>query len=86
MDLYKDQLKKPHTSVVQCDFDDYFDQQVQELEGSADKSSQRAPQLALDDLAPSSNSEIGLDEPSPPIPGLLTSESVIWLELEALRS
>ncbi|KAG8528751.1 uncharacterized protein KY384_006438 [Bacidia gigantensis] len=34
-DLYGDQLRKPHTSVVECDFGDYFEQQRRELEGSA---------------------------------------------------
>ena len=71
MDLYKDQLKKPHTSVVQCDFDGYFDQQVRELEGSAAQNTRRAPQTAIDDLTPRSSSESGQIEPLPPIPGLL---------------
>lgn len=73
MDLYKDQLKKPHTSIVQCDFDGYFDQQVRELEGSVGQNTQRAPQFAIDDLTPPSSSESGQNEPSPPIPGLLIS-------------
>ncbi|MCJ1401645.1 hypothetical protein MMC11_004862 [Xylographa trunciseda] len=34
VDLYGDQLRKPHTSVVECDFDAYFDQQLRELEAS----------------------------------------------------
>lgn len=37
VDLHKDQLKKPHTSIIECDFDGYFDQQVRELEGAAEK-------------------------------------------------
>ncbi|KAI1339341.1 SRP54-domain-containing protein [Xylariaceae sp. FL0016] len=33
IDLYGDQLKKPHTTLVHCHkFDEYFDQQYQELE------------------------------------------------------
>ncbi|KAI0020039.1 SRP54-domain-containing protein [Xylariomycetidae sp. FL0641] len=36
IDLYGDQLRKPHTTLVQChNFDQYFDQQYQELESSA---------------------------------------------------
>ncbi|PHH79920.1 hypothetical protein CDD82_2096 [Ophiocordyceps australis] len=37
--LYGDQLKKPHSTIVECTkFDDYFDQQVQELDkASTDK-------------------------------------------------
>lgn len=71
-DLYKDQLRKPHTSLVECDFDAYFDQQVKELERSVDKNALRAPQLALDDFTPPSGSENGYDDAPPPIPGLLT--------------
>ena len=32
IDLYGDQLKKPHTTIVECHFDEYFDQQMQQLE------------------------------------------------------
>ena len=33
--LYSDQLKKPHTTLVEChNFDDYFEQQIQELDRS----------------------------------------------------
>ena len=69
IDLYSDQLRKPHTSVVECDFDAYFDQQLRELEGSVDN---RGPPLRLQetDFTPPSSSDTG-DEPPPPIPGLL---------------
>ena len=71
VDLYKDQLKKPHTSVVECDFDGYFDQQVRELEGAAEKNSQQALQVAASDLTPPSSSDSGNQElPPPPLPGL----------------
>lgn len=73
MDLYRDQLKNPHTSVVDCDFDNYFDQQVRELEGSADKNDQKAPEVFLGDLTPPSSSDNGHDEP-PPLPGLLSGK------------
>lgn len=75
MDLYKDQLKKPHTSVVQCDFGEYFDQQVRELEGSAEQNTQRAPEVTLDDFALPSSSGNPPDELAPPIPGLIGSMS-----------
>ncbi|KAG5951441.1 hypothetical protein E4U53_003096 [Claviceps sorghi] len=43
--LYGDQLTKPHTTMVECaGFDDYFDQQLQEL----DASSSRALQAVAD--------------------------------------
>ncbi|RDA91228.1 hypothetical protein CP533_3402 [Ophiocordyceps camponoti-saundersi (nom. inval.)] len=42
--LYAQQLKKPHTTVVECtNFDDYFDQQLQELDTSS------TPALLRDD-------------------------------------
>lgn len=70
VDLYKDQLRKPHTSVVECDFDGYFDQQVKELESKAETVSQ-APQIAVEDLTPPSSSDSGSHEPPPPLPGLV---------------
>ena len=70
VDLYSDQLKKPHTSIVECDFDSYFDQQVRELEDSAEKSPQRAPTISKNDLTPPSSSDSQFDEAPPPIPGL----------------
>ncbi|KAL8798892.1 MAG: hypothetical protein Q9223_007764 [Gallowayella weberi] len=70
VDLYGDQVKKPHSTVVDCNFDDYFDQQVKELEGSAE-TSQRTPQIVRNDpnLIASPDSEA--EEPPPTIPGLL---------------
>lgn len=76
MDLYRDQLKKPFTSVVDCDFDDYFDQQVRELEGLADNNDQKAPEVLKGDLTPPSSSDNGHDEP-PPLPGLLSGRMMI---------
>lgn len=35
VDLYGQQLGRPNTSVVECPFDEYFDQQIKELEGSS---------------------------------------------------
>ena len=74
LDLYKDQLKKPHTSVVECDFDAYFDQQVRELEVAAQKNSQRIAQPALEEITPSSGSENGHEGLPPPLPGLAPGE------------
>lgn len=70
VDLYRDQLRKPHTSVVECDFDSYFDQQVRELEGSAERSPQRAPEISADELTPPSSSDSRQGEAPPPVPGL----------------
>lgn len=70
VDLHKDQLKKPHTSIIECDFDGYFDQQVRELEGAAEKNPQRAPQTAVDELTPPLSSDNGDGMLPPPLPGL----------------
>ena len=53
VDLYADQLRKPHTSVLECDFDAYFDQQVRELEGAAEKGTRQGPELNIVDYDPS---------------------------------
>lgn len=71
MDLYRDQLLKPHTSIVECDFDAYFDQQVKELEGLGENA-QKAQQTVQNDINPPSSSDNGTEKP-PPIPGLLSS-------------
>ncbi|KAI9880971.1 MAG: hypothetical protein M1830_009465 [Pleopsidium flavum] len=75
VDLYKDQLKKPHISVVECHFDEYFDQQIRELESSTGGSSatEHREIAPLDDITPPSSSGNGSDGP-PPIPGLLKAQ------------
>ncbi|KAL2019578.1 hypothetical protein VTK56DRAFT_9475 [Thermocarpiscus australiensis] len=61
--LYGDQLKKPNTTIVECvKFDEYFDQQLQELEQAGGKSDARA----FRDDALSGN--LGDEPPLPPIP------------------
>lgn len=71
VDLYQDQLKKPNTSLVECHFDEYFDQQIRELESSPGGVSTRQQLEALPDQnTPPSSSGTGSDDP-PPIPGLL---------------
>ena len=75
VDLYRDQLRKPHTSVVECDFDSYFDQQVHELERTAEKSPQLRPLEPPEDPTPPSSSDSHPnDMPPPPIPGLTTGK------------
>lgn len=74
VDLYKDQLKKPHTSVVECDFEGYFDQQVKELESAAERHPKRVAQPALEELTPPSSSENGHEGLLPPLPGLAPGE------------
>ncbi|KAL8719144.1 MAG: hypothetical protein Q9225_003806 [Loekoesia sp. 1 TL-2023] len=74
VDLYGDQLKKPHSSVVESDFDGIFDQQVKELEGSTEKVPQRAPQIVQEDSNPLPNIVKSLEVPPPPVPGLLSGQ------------
>lgn len=72
VDLYGDQLKKPHTTLVECHFDEYFDQQIQKLEKTALKQDTKvAESAAFVQEAPPSLSEKFHDEP-PPLPGLLS--------------
>ncbi|KAI9838866.1 MAG: hypothetical protein M1819_004073 [Sarea resinae] len=71
VDLYKDQLQKPHTSMVECHFDGYFDQQMRELE---DTPSGPAPRIALEAVEPAPTSQDDLSEAPPPIPGLLKAQ------------
>ena len=61
--------------MVECDFDDYFDQQVKELEDDAGKDPQRTLPTATDDLTPPSSSGNELDEFPPPLPGLSAASS-----------
>lgn len=74
VDLYTDQLKRPRTSIFECDFDPYFDQQLNALEGSVEKDLSQAISTANGRILPSS-SDFGEDEVPPPIPGLLRGRS-----------
>ncbi|KAK8193592.1 signal recognition particle, alpha subunit, N-terminal-domain-containing protein [Phyllosticta capitalensis] len=69
--LYKDQLKKRNTSVINCPFDDYFDRQVQELEAlgesAAPPNRDSAPAV---ELTPPSSSGSDHARGAPPMPGL----------------
>ena len=70
VDLYKDQINNPNIRVIDCDFDPYFDQQVKELEGSADQET-LAPSAQSENFTPPSSSDAGADDAPPPIPGLI---------------
>lgn len=75
MDLYGDQLKKPHTTLVECHFDEYFDQQIRELEKTALSQDTRvAESAALVEEAPPVSQSFGDDDP-PPLPGILSRGS-----------
>lgn len=66
VDLYGDQLRKPHTTVIEVKFDAYFDQQLRELEKSAPSRETIAPAAQYEELTEESD-----DDGPPPIPGLL---------------
>ncbi|KAI0522286.1 SRP54-domain-containing protein [Xylaria bambusicola] len=67
VDLYGDQLKKPNTTLVHCHkFDEYFDQQYQELEsrGSANGAQVAGTSFSFEEDTVSGN--IGDEPPLPP--------------------
>ncbi|KAK8166324.1 signal recognition particle, alpha subunit, N-terminal-domain-containing protein [Phyllosticta citrichinensis] len=70
-ELYKDQLKKRNTCVIDCPFDDYFDRQVQEMEAlwesAAPPIRDSAPTV---ELTPPSSSGTDHAHEAPPMPGL----------------
>ena len=70
VDLYGDQLKKPHTTLVECSFDEYFDQQVRELEKTSLNQDTRSAKTAA--LEEATSAESALHEEPPPFPGLLS--------------
>jgi signal recognition particle receptor subunit alpha len=60
--LYGEQLKKPHTTIVECHgFDEYYDQQMRALEQSGASVNQRAP-VPTDGVA---SGNIGDEPPLP---------------------
>jgi signal recognition particle receptor subunit alpha len=65
--LYKDELKRPHTSLLNTPFDKYYDAQIHELEKTYGGAK---PSASAQDLTPPS-SEASVDEmPPPPVPVL----------------
>ena len=74
VDLYGDQLKKPNTTVVECHFDEYFDQQIRELEKTGLNKDTRPiePSAFLE----TTSSGLSDDDP-PPLPGLISRSSFL---------
>jgi signal recognition particle receptor subunit alpha len=74
VDLYRDQLKKPNTTIVYCPFDDYFDQQMRELEGDAGNVVVESPSFSDE------KKEIPIDGdtggPPPPLPTISKVKSL----------
>jgi signal recognition particle receptor subunit alpha len=68
LSLYGDQLKKPNTTIIECiKFDEYFEQQLQELEQGSSKSDTRA---YIDEAT---SEDPGDDPPLPP--ALVTNQT-----------
>ncbi|PVI06036.1 P-loop containing nucleoside triphosphate hydrolase protein [Periconia macrospinosa] len=74
--LYGQQLKKEHTSVLNCDkFAPYFERQIQELEGQSDASSSTTANAKL--TPPSTDNE-SAEENSPKQPALLKPQRPLY--------
>ncbi|KAF2872998.1 signal recognition particle, alpha subunit, N-terminal-domain-containing protein [Massariosphaeria phaeospora] len=66
--LYGDQLKKHHTSVVNCDkFGPYFERQIQELEGANDGASSATPNVKLTPPSSADNDSAEESALKPPV-------------------
>ncbi|KAL2210187.1 SRP54-domain-containing protein [Sarocladium strictum] len=68
--LYGDQLKKPHTTLIEChNFDNYFEQQIRELDSSG-ASARHAPAITTHGDMPleeeTISNDLGDDPPLPP--------------------
>ncbi|KAL9578483.1 MAG: hypothetical protein Q9212_005692, partial [Teloschistes hypoglaucus] len=75
VDLYGDQVRKPHSTVVECDFDGYFDQQVKELEQSA-KEAPRTQDYEKLNRKQDPDADSIQQELAPPMPGLLSAPKI----------
>jgi signal recognition particle receptor subunit alpha len=74
--LYRDQLKRPNSSVFECHFDPYFDRQIQELEKlqTETKGEPTAPSRSTADKATlDQGGHAHVDEPPPSIQASQTS-------------
>ncbi|KAI0877859.1 signal recognition particle, alpha subunit, N-terminal-domain-containing protein [Hypoxylon argillaceum] len=67
VDLYGDQLKKPNTTIVHCHkFDEYFDQQYQELESRAATKGTQVADRSFDFEEGALSGNLGDEPPLPP--------------------
>ncbi|KAL7270942.1 hypothetical protein RUND412_006333 [Rhizina undulata] len=67
--LYGNKLKKPHTSTIECHFDDYFSSRIHELE-------KRSGGLThVPNGTPSASANQWTAPPPPPMPGLMKAPS-----------
>lgn len=67
VDLYADELKKPNTTLVHCHkFDEYFDQQMRQLESSATSKNGQSVLAGLTSEDEGLSSNVGDEPPLPP--------------------
>lgn len=82
VDLYGDQLRKPNTTVVECHFEEYFEQQIQRLEKTTLSQEPRAAESStILEERPLVFAGSSGDEP-PPLPGLLSRGWYRMLEFD----
>ncbi|WYZ39129.1 hypothetical protein EsH8_III_001043 [Colletotrichum jinshuiense] len=67
VDLYGEQLTKPHTTLVECHkFDEYFDQQIRELETTGSKGDSNISEADYVKEEKTVSGNLGDDPPPPP--------------------
>ncbi|KAH6697549.1 SRP54-type protein [Plectosphaerella plurivora] len=67
IDLYGQEINKPNTLIVECDgFDQYFDQQLQELEGTGPQGESVHSEEELPKEEPTVSGNLGDEPPLPP--------------------
>jgi signal recognition particle receptor subunit alpha len=82
VDLYGDQLRKPNTTIVECHFEEYFEQQIQRLEKTTLNQEPRAAEFStILEERPLVFAGSSGDEP-PPLPGLLSRGWYRMLEFD----
>jgi len=70
--LYGEQLKKPHTSTIECHFDDYFENRMRELEKKAGGPRPIASNVDSRSTTPTIVKEQwDAPPPPPPMPGIM---------------
>ncbi|KAI9675285.1 MAG: hypothetical protein M1817_001187 [Caeruleum heppii] len=72
--LYGEQLKQPNTGAVQVHFDEYFDQQLRELERTSGASTAHSSRTSASQLKPAVPHGATSRNEAPPLPGLLKAQ------------
>ena len=69
--------------MVECDFDEYFDLQVSELEGSAGTAERDAPRISIQDTSLLVDSTSNKDDSPPPLPVTVPERSQTPLSVDS---